>query len=79
MKTYLNITITHYTDTGRTSVFYYRHEEPRPAISTCDKLTADEANQLMWELVKLGGKNYYHSNMFNPAICTREVEFFGEL
>jgi hypothetical protein len=33
----------------------------------------------MWELVKLGGKNSYRSNIYRNSISTREVCFNGEL
>lgn len=79
-KTYLSITITHYnTKVLKPEVHYYRNDGIHPATSTFDKLTVDEANQLMWELVKLGAKNSYTANMFNNAISERKVTFWGEL
>ena len=79
-KTYISISITHYS-TKRLSpdVHYYRNDGIHPATSTWDKLTVAEANQLMWELVKLGGENTYHANIFNNAISERRVTFWGEL
>ena len=38
-----------------------------------DKLTVDEANRLMWELVKLGAENSYTTNIFDNAISVRRV------
>ena len=79
-KTYLNISITYFSRKDiAPSVLYYRHKGNDEAIFTENKLTVDEANQLMWELVKLGGKNHYESNMFKNSICTREVSFWGVL
>ena len=81
-KTYLSITITHYNSTKidmKPRVYYYRNDGVNPAISTWNKLTVDEANQLMWELVKLGGENSYTANMFNNAISERNVTFWGFL
>lgn len=79
-KTYLSISITYYnTKVLKPEVHYYRNDGIHPAISTWDKLTVAEANQLMWELVKLGAKNTYHSNMYNNAISERKVTFWGFL
>ena len=79
-KTYLTITITYYsTKRIKPEVHYYRNDGIHPTISTWDKLTVAEANQLMWELVKLGAKNTYHSNMYNNAISERRVTFWGIL
>lgn len=79
-KTYLSIGITYYSNKhSAPSISYYRHKGNDPAIFTVNKLTVDEANRLMWELVKLGGKNHYESNMFKNSICTREVTFWGVL
>ena len=79
-KTYLSITITHYnTKALKPEIHYYRDDGIHPTISTWDKLTVDEANQLMWELVKLGAKNTYIANMFNNAISERRVTFWGFL
>ena len=77
-KTYLSITITHY-DNIKPRVHYYRNDGVHPAVSTWDKLTVDEANKLMWELVKLGAKNSYTTNMFNSAISERRITFWGIL
>lgn len=79
-KTYINITITYYsTKRIAPDVHYYRNDGIHPAISTWDKLTPAEANLLMWELVKLGGKNEYYPNRYNNAISTRQVTFWGQL
>jgi hypothetical protein len=79
-KTYLSITITYYnTKALKPEVHYYRDDGVHPLVSTWDKLTVDEANKLMWELVKLGAKNSYHSNMYNNAISERHVAFWGIL
>ena len=79
-KTYLSITITYYsTKRIKPEVHYYRNDGIHPATSTWDKLTVDEANKLMWELVKLGGNNSYKANMFNNAISERQVTFWGVL
>lgn len=79
-KTYLSISITYYSNKRiAPEVHYYRVDGDRPAISTWDKLTVAEANQLMWELVKLGGKNTFKANMFNNAISERRVTFWGFL
>ena len=80
-KTYLSISITYYNSTKvfiKPSIHYYRNDG-RNVISTFDKLSVEEANQLMWELVRLGGTNTFKSNLFNNAICTREVTFWGRL
>lgn len=79
-KTYLSISITYYnTKRIKPEVHYYRNDGVHPVTSTWDKLTVDEANQLMWELVKLGAKNSYRSNMYNNAISERRVTFWGFL
>lgn len=79
-KTYLCITITYYsTKRIKPEVHYYRDDGVHPRISTWDKLTVDEANKLMWELVKQGAKNTYTANMFNNAISERRVTFWGQL
>jgi len=79
-KTFISISITHYsTPRLAPEVHYFRNDGIHPIVSTWDKLTVDEANRLMWELVKLGGENRYKSNMFNNAISERCVTFFGEL
>ena len=79
-KTYLSMSITYYnTKVLKPEVHYYRDDGVHPAISTWDKLTVAEANQLMWELVKLGAKNTYYSNMYNNAISERKVTFWGFL
>jgi len=80
MKTYLSITITHYSSKRiAPDVHYYRNDGIHPITSTDNKLTVDEANLLMWELVKLGGENSYKANSFNNAISERRVTFYGEL
>jgi hypothetical protein len=80
MKTYLSISITHYsTHRIQPEVHYYRNDGVHPTTSTFDKLTVEEANLLMWELVKLGGKNTYRANQYNNAISERIVTFWGEL
>ena len=81
-KTYLSIEITYYNSTKtsiKPCIHYYRNDGVHPTISTFDKLTVEEANQLMWELVKLGGKNSFESNWFDNAICSRKVVFWGNL
>lgn len=80
MKTYLSISITHYsTNKLEPDIHYYRNDGVHPVTSTFNKLSVEEANKLMWELVKLGGKNVYKANMFNNAISERIVTFWGEL
>ena len=77
--TYICINITYYRN-GSTSTYFYRHELDTPEAETrFDELSANEANKLMWELIKLGGKNEYYSNMFNNAISYRRVTYYGEL
>lgn len=79
-KTYIGITITYWTGSKLApSVHYYRNDGVHPATSTWDKLTVNEANQLMWELVKLGGKNRYRANWYDNSICYREVTYWGKL
>lgn len=79
-KTYLSISITYYsTKRIKPDIHYYRNDGIHPATSTWDKLTVDEANKLMWEIVKLGGKNTYYSNIYNNAISERRVTFWGVL
>lgn len=79
-KTYLSISITHYNVPNlQPDIHYYRNDGIHPATSTFNKLTVEEANRLMWELVKLGAKNTYHSNWYNNAISTRQVTFWGRL
>lgn len=79
-KTFLSITITYYSNKRiKPDVHYYREDGVHPRVSTWDKLTVNEANTLMWELVKLGAKNTYSVNMFNNAISERKVTFWGLL
>ena len=79
-KTFLSISITYYNmKTLKPYVHYYRNDSIHPVVSTYDKLTVNEANKLMWELVKLGGKNSYTSNMYDNSICERQVTFWGIL
>ena len=79
-KTYISITITYWNgSTLAPSVHYYRNDGVHPYVSTFDKLTVDEANQLMWTLVKLGGKNAYTSNWYDNTICSSNVTYWGEL
>lgn len=79
-KTFLSITITYYSNKRiKPDVHYYRDDGVHPRVSTWDKLTVNEANTLMWELVKLGAKNTYSANMFNNAISERKVTFWGLL
>ena len=77
-KTYLSITIT-YPNHGTAPDIHYYRDDGENVTSTRDKLTVAEANQLMWELVKLGGKNTYRANMFDNAISERRVTFWGKL
>lgn len=81
-KTFIRINITYYNSTKthlKPDIHYYRDDGVHPAISTWNKLTVDEANKLMWELVKLGGKNTFKANRYNNVICEREVAFWGFL
>jgi len=81
-KTYISISITYYNSAKvniQPDVRYYRDDSVHPVVSTTNKLTVNEANQLMWELVKLGAENSYISNMFNNAISERRVVFWGFL
>ena len=81
-KTYISVAITYYNSTKvyiQPDVRYYRNDGVHPVVSTVNKLTVDEANQLMWELVKLGAENSYISNVFNNAISERRVTFWGFL
>jgi len=79
-KTFISISITYYpTPKLPPEVHYFRDDGIHPVVSTWDKLTVDEANRLMWELVKLGGENIYKSNMIDNAISERRVTFWGFL
>ena len=79
-KTYIHISITHYANHRiQPDVHYFRSTGNKPYTSSWNKLTVDEANLLMWELIKLGGENKFRSNWFNNAISTREVTFWGLL
>lgn len=80
-KTFVNINITYYNTLGNLppEVHYYYNDGVNPATSTWDELTVDEANRMMWELVKMGGTNTFKSNPYCSAICTREVAFWGFL
>jgi len=75
-QTYIAITIIY--GTGKPMVNYYRNDGKQP-FSSWDKLTVDEANILMWELIKLGGENSYESNWFDSKIYHRRVTFWGQL
>ena len=80
MKTYINISITYFGSRRiAPEVHYYRNDGINTPVSTFDKLTVLEANKLMWELVKLGGTNSFSLNRYNNGICTRSVEFYGQL
>lgn len=72
-KTYTAITITYYPHHFmEPEVHYYRSDGVQPAISHYN-MKVDEANKLMWELVKMGGKNSYRTNIINNAISYRRV------
>lgn len=80
MKTYLSISITYYSNRRiAPDVHYYKDDGVHPVTSTFNELSADEANKLMWKLVKLGAENTYSANMFKNAISERRVTFWGEL
>lgn len=76
---YISITITHYAGCYTMHEVHYYMNDGNNIISTWDKLTVDAANKLMWELVKLGGKNRYRTNLYNNAISYREVVFYGDI
>lgn len=79
-KTYINITISYWSNHAlKPTVYYYRSQDGQEPYFTIDKLTVDEANRLMWELVKLGGKNAYESNPFKNSLSERRVTFYGRL
>ena len=77
---FILISITYFNSpTLGARVHYYRTDFKNQTTSTWDKLTPAEANVMMWELIKLGGKNCYTSNPYDNAISTREVQFYGTL
>jgi len=81
-KTYLSISITYYNSTKvyiKPEVIYYRNDGVHPAIFTRNKMTTAEANLLMWELIRLGGKNSYSVNQYDNTICYRNVTYWGKL
>lgn len=79
-ETYVSVTITHFSNHNmKPEVQYYQDDGTHPVIFTIDKLAVNEANLLMWKLIKLGGTNTYRANMFNNAISERNVTFWGEL
>lgn len=79
-KTYISITITYYpSKCMKPEVHYYRNDGKTPYTSTFNKLTVEEANVMMWELVSMGGKNTFRSNPYNNAISERHVSFWGKL
>ena len=79
-ETYVSITVTHYSNRNmKPEVHYYQNDGVNPVVFTVDELTAEEANTLMWKLVKLGGHNSFRANRYNNAICERNVTFIGEL
>lgn len=79
-KTYVSISIIYYgTKNIEPDVHYYRNDGVHPITSTFNELPIDEANLLMWKLVKLGGTNTYQTNRYNHAISERTVTFWGEL
>lgn len=76
---YESISITHFTKSKTTHVHYYKHVDGEEAVSTFDELSPADANRLMWELVKKGGKNQYDLNPYRNTISTRHVTYIGEL
>ena len=75
---YISISITYFdTKAIAPQVHYYRNDYEHNPISQFNKLSVDEANRMMWELVRIGGKNSYVSNWFNNGISTRQVSFYG--
>ena len=77
MKTYISIRVTHYSDHNiQPEASYYRSDGIHDPVF--EKLTVDEANRLMWELIGLGGENSYTSNIYDNAISTRSVVFFDD-
>lgn len=80
MKTYLSISIIYYGNNNiEPDVNYYRNDGVHPVTFTFNEMSVDEANLLMWKLVKLGGTNTYRTNRYNHAISERTVTFWGEL
>lgn len=78
-KTYLCISITTYpTLYLAPDIHYYRHDG-KNVTSAWNRLTVEEATELMDELVKLGGIDRYKVNPYNRGIHTREVTFYGVL
>lgn len=78
-KTYLCISITTYPTPYLAPDIHYYRDDGKTVTSTWDKLTVEEATELMCELVKLGGTDRYHINPYNRGIHTREVIFWGVL
>jgi hypothetical protein len=76
MKIYESVSITYYPNRiVEPKVFHYLNDG---ATEVKDHhMSVEEANLLMWKLVKLGGKNHYESNMFNNGISMRYVCYFG--
>ena len=78
-KTYIRISITYHSTHFPPETYYYLNDGVHVPTIIMDKLTVDQTNRLMWELIRIGGKNNYRSNIFNNAISTREVTFYGFL
>ena len=78
-KTYLSITITEYGTKGIAPDVHYYRSQGQNVISTWDKLTEDEALDLMVELLDLGAAECYTINRYNSIIHTYQVSFWGIL
>lgn len=79
-KTYVSISIIYYSASNlEPDVYYYRNDGVHPSTSTFNELSVDEANLLMWKLVKLGGTNTYQANRYDNTISERTATFWGEL
>lgn len=78
MKTYISVTVIYYRHM-KPETHCYRHTDGQEASSIWNEMSVQEANLLMWKLIKLGGKNEYSANIFDNAISERRVTYWGEM
>lgn len=76
MKVFESVSITYYPNRIIAPRVYHHYNDGTAEIKD-HNMSVDEANILMWKLVKKGARNYYESNMFNNGICMRYVAYFG--
>ena len=76
--TYITVSITHFSHSKTTHVHYYCSTVGQAPVYTFNEMKPDEANKLMWKLIKKGGKNEYYPNPYDNTISIRSVVYYGK-